>query len=175
MECPSYRKQKRNPTPAIHISGPEVIWARDSSSTKFRGGFMAELTPTQQAMAENDAREGAKALFDPKVHGVGTVAPVAPANVTEMFKLHEAFKAEVEDASDDMTLPATGLVNSLMSRLDQLEKKVASMLAPPAPPASDLGMGTGTGSNTETGQTGQPSGQFAPSSPPFAKKKEPIQ
>lgn len=45
-----------------------------------------ELTPTQQAIAENDARISKQAEFDSAIHGVGTVDPVEPSSVKELFQ-----------------------------------------------------------------------------------------
>lgn len=44
------------------------------------------LTPTQQAIADNDARIKKQAEFDPAIHGVGTVALESPETVHELYQ-----------------------------------------------------------------------------------------
>jgi hypothetical protein len=129
---------------------------------------VVELTPTQQAIAENDAREGAKAEFDSKIHGVGTVAPVAPNSVSELFKLHQALEAKFDGLEGDAATYLSGMLNSIESRIRELEKRVMGLPADSAPAQPPAAVNTGTGSNTETGQIGaDPS--------VFSKKKSSVQ
>ena len=44
------------------------------------------LTPTQQAIADNDARIKQQTEFDAAIHGVGTVASEVPENVHALYK-----------------------------------------------------------------------------------------
>jgi hypothetical protein len=89
---------------------------------------MTELTPTQQAIAENDARESAKIQFDPKVHGVGTVAPVAPDSVQELFKRLQSLEARIAD-----------IENTDLGRLVRGEvSKAVRILGPTLAPAQSL-------------------------------------
>ena len=76
-----------------------------------------ELTPTQQAIAANDARIKQQTDFDPAKHGVGTVASVVPENVHEMYKW------------------AVKEINKLHARIDSMLPGDAAQPAPPLLPA----------------------------------------
>ena len=54
-----------------------------------------EMTPTQRAIAENDARLIQQAEFDAKTHGVGTVSQDVPDTVHELFKYVKKLEARV--------------------------------------------------------------------------------
>ena len=71
--------------------------------------------------------------FDPKVHGVGTTPNVAPASVSELYKLHVKLAEEVENLKDVAVVPS-GLIHSLVSRVEMLEKRLSNP-APSNPPA----------------------------------------
>lgn len=127
---------------------------------------MEDLTPTQQAIAENDAREGAKALFDPKIHGVGTVAPVAPSSVSELFKLHLALEAKFEGLEGDAATYLSGMLNSFEARLRNLEAKIFPQA--PADPSK-------TPAPTDVATQAQAQDIQAKPTSAFTKKKDSVQ
>lgn len=70
--------------------------------------------------------------YDPKIHGAGTVAPVAPDSVKDLHKLYTDFTEEVQDHLYQLH----GMFNSLVSRMELLENKnkIRAAMAPaPAP------------------------------------------
>lgn len=88
---------------------------------------MARNADEQEQFNEAEELRSRQEQFDPAVHGVGTVSPVAPGSVTEMYKLHKDLADRFEEIEHGASTVVSGVLNSLISRIEQMEKKLASM------------------------------------------------
>jgi len=81
-----------------------------------------------QAQFEQDEKlRAAQVPYDPATMNHGVVPEVVPGSVAEMYKAHMGLKARVADLEDRSEVLASGAYNMLLSRIEQLEKNLASM------------------------------------------------